>query len=114
MSNFDPALESLANRFKSWRKEKIHVKYPQFFWDEICNLAKSIPIQTIAKALDVSASYLKIRVTKLNQESVTFTPVKISCQNSFSIEFQSKNDKPITIRFQASTEELAHLIQSLS
>lgn len=114
MSSPESALESLANQFKSWKKEKSHVKYPQSFWEEICNLAKSIPIQTIAKALGVSAYYLKTRVAKLSQESVTFASVKISCQNAFSIEFQSKNDKPIKIKFQANTEELVHLIQSLS
>lgn len=114
MSNFDSALESLANQFKSWRRNRTHVKYPQSFWNEICKLAESVPTPTIAEALGINPNYLKSKIGKPVQQPMAFTPVKISYQTSSSIEFQAKNNKTVTIKFQASTEELARLIQSLS
>lgn len=114
MSNLDPALEKFADQFKSWRKGKTRTKYPQVFWNEICNLAKRIPIATIAQVLEINVHYLKIRVAQFSQECLTLAPIKISYPPSFSLEFQSKDDKTIKIRFQASPEELAYLIQYLS
>ena len=72
-----------------------------------------MPIPLIAQALGINAHYLKERIAKLTHEPVSFAPIKVSCPALYSIEFQSKNDKTITIRFQASTKELTDLIHAL-
>lgn len=114
MSNLESSLKALANQFKSWRKDKTHAKYPKHFWDEIYDLAQHIPISNIAQALGVNASYLKTRISKYREPTVTFTPIKISSSAPFSLEFQDKNDKKFTLKFQASHDDLIRLIQSLS
>lgn len=114
MSNLESSLEVFANKFKSWRKNKTHTKYPKHFWSEIYHLARNIPISNIAQALGVNVAYLKARVSKHKKDAVTFAPVKISSSASFSLEFQDKNDKKITLKFQASHDDLVRLIRSLS
>lgn len=109
-----PDLEVLAKKFKEWRGDRRHYRYPQHFWDDIGLLVKHYPLPVIAKAFGINYQYLRKKFDN-DSESLTFVPVTVTSSTSpVSIEFVDRNSCLMTIRFQANSEQLIHMIQSLS
>ena len=107
-------LNTFANKFNEWRGNRRYYRYPEQFWDEIRQLTKHYSIIDIAKALNISRQYLR---SKLQNESkpLTFAPVVVtSFPSSVSIEFTDSACRAMTVRFEASHEQLVNMIQSLS
>lgn len=106
-------LDTLAQKLKEWRGNRRHYRYPKAFWDEIRELAKSLPIPSIAKACNISPHYLRSKL--LDPQPLTFTKVQIaSSPSQVAIEFVDSNSHAMTVRFQADHEQLIRIITSLS
>jgi hypothetical protein len=107
-------LESLASKFKEWRGDRRHYRYPKSFWDEVRELAKREPISAIAEACGITPHYLKNKILK-EPRAVTFAQVQMtSLPSQAVIEFADGSSRPMTIRFQADHEQLVSMIRSLS
>ena len=107
-------LDTFANKFRKWRGDRRYCKYPKYFWDEIRQLASHYPILAIAQALNISPQYIKIRLKKESGQ-LTFAPLKVvSFPAPVSIEFTDSSSRPMTVRFEASHEQLVNMILSLS
>jgi hypothetical protein len=107
-------LETFSNKFKAWRGNRRHYKYPKHFWDEIRILAKHYPITAISQAINVNPSYLKLKLG-IRKKQFTFVPLEVtSIPLQASIEFTNHGCHPVTVRFQASHEQLVNMILSLS
>lgn len=107
-------LEILAKKFKEWRGDRRYYRYSKHFWDEIKQLAKHHPTSAIAEAFGINHQYLQKKLGQ-DSQSLTFASVTVtSCIHPISIEFIDQNSRLMTIRFQADSEQLIHMIQSLS
>lgn len=107
-------LEIAANKFKEWRGDRRHYRYPKHFWDQIRDFANHYPLPVIASSYDINVGYLRHKISK-NTDSITFAPLNItSSQSSVSIEFADRNSQAMTVRLQASHDELIRIILSLS
>jgi hypothetical protein len=105
-------IDILAQKFKEWRGNRRYYRYPTHLWDHIQRLADHHSIPVIAKAFGINAQYLRKKLDK-NSKSITFTPVTV-ISPPVSIEFFDRHSRLITIRFQANSEQLIYMIQSLS
>jgi hypothetical protein len=106
-------LESLSIRFKEWKGNQHHVRYPKSLWIEIEQLSKHYPIKTIGQACGINPYYLRSRIFH-RQKSLEFAEVQlVSAPSQASIEFADNNSRPITIRFQADQSQLVQMIRSL-
>jgi hypothetical protein len=109
-------LNTFADKFKKWRGNRRHLRYPSDFWEEIQCFIQHYGIQIVANAIKVNPSYLrhKIRKSKKSQ-AITFTPLKVSSLPfNASIEFIDRTSRPMIIRFQSNSNQLIQMIRSLS
>jgi hypothetical protein len=109
-------LEIFAAKFKEWRGDRRHRRFPSHFWEEIQRFIHHYDIEIVAKTIGVDLSYLQHKFRKDKQsKSITFTPLQVtSFPCAASIEFIDKNAKPMTIHFQADLSQLILMIHSLS
>lgn len=107
-------LDILANKFKEWRGNRRHNKYPKLYWDEIQRLSQHHPIPIIAKALNISASYIRQKLFKCSKQ-LDFAPINITeFSSSASIEFTDFNFRIMKVQFEATHEQLINMIYALS
>jgi hypothetical protein len=106
-------LHSAAEKFKEWRGSKRHYRYPEYFWDQIKQFSKKYPLDLIADSFGISLHYLRIKFPN-PPPFLTFQSLKIvSPPSAVSIEFMA-NSQPMTVRLNATPEELVKIILSLS
>jgi hypothetical protein len=107
-------LDILANKFKEWRGNRRHCQYPKQFWDEIQLVSQNYPIPVIAKALNISASYLRHKLVN-SPKPLTFAPVNVtSFSPSVSIEFTDSCCRVMKVKFEATPDQLVNMIQALA
>jgi hypothetical protein len=108
-------LEIFAIQFKQWRGDSKYLRYPSHFWEQIKRFIQHYGIKVVAETIGVNPSYLRHKVRNEKQsEPITFAPLQItSFPCEASIEFVDKNARPMTIRFQADSNQLVQMIGSL-
>lgn len=104
-------LEAAANKFKEWRGDRRHLRYPKHFWDQIKEFAKQYQLPLIASAYGINIGYLRQKIS--NNESINFATVDI-ISTPVSIEFIDCHSQPMIVRLQANHDQVIQIILSLS
>ena len=104
-------LDNLAAKFKKWRGSRRYCRFPKAFWDELQQLSTFHTPAVLSQTFGITEHYLRRKFSR----SLKFAEVKVSSSSfEVAIEFATSQDKNMTVRVQASQEDVIRLILALS
>ena len=121
MDELPDPLQYTADKFFTYRNNRVLCKFPTELWQEVIALSKSYSTAEIAQAIGFNEKYVKRRIRELRatkefqKKALAFTQIQPVFQApSTCLEFTAINGKPMSIRFQLDVNQLFPLIQSLA